>query len=134
MDSRFRIGNFRFGLDPILNFIPFGGQIATFIISLVLVSVMYRNGASSKVAVKMLLNVTWDALLGSIPIFGNVFDFFNKANEKNVKLLQCQKHPDNLRDRYFYRHYPVYLCHVCTHNLVVWLDILIQSLQNNLFL
>lgn len=82
MDSRFRIGNFRFGLDPILNFIPFGGQIATFIISLVLVSVMYRNGASSKVAVKMLLNVTWDALLGSIPIFGNVFDFFNKANEK----------------------------------------------------
>ncbi|MBV2227149.1 MULTISPECIES: DUF4112 domain-containing protein [Sphingobacterium] len=88
MDSRFRIGNFRFGLDPILNFIPFGGQIATFIISLVLVSVMYRNGASSKVAVKMLLNVTYDALLGSIPIIGNVFDFFNKANEKNVKLLR----------------------------------------------
>ncbi|MFD1164148.1 DUF4112 domain-containing protein [Sphingobacterium daejeonense] len=88
MDSRFRIGNFRFGLDPILNFIPFGGQIATFIISLVLVSVMYRNGASSKVAVKMLLNVTWDALIGSIPLFGNVFDFFNKANEKNIKLLK----------------------------------------------
>jgi len=88
MDSRFRIENFRFGLDPILNFIPFGGQIATFIISLVLVSVMYRNGASSKVAVKMLLNVTWDALIGSIPLFGNVFDFFNKANEKNIKLLK----------------------------------------------
>ena len=88
MDSRFRIGNFRFGLDPILNFIPFGSQIATFIISLVLVSVMYRNGASSKIAVKMLLNVTWDALIGSIPLFGNVFDFFNKANEKNIKLLK----------------------------------------------
>lgn len=88
MDSRFRIGNFRFGLDPILNFIPFGGQIATFVISLVLVSVMYRNGASGKVAVKMLLNVTWDALLGSIPLFGNVFDFFNKANEKNINLLK----------------------------------------------
>ena len=88
MDSRFRIGNFRFGLDPILNFIPFGGQIATFIISLVLISVMYRNGASSKVAVKMLLNVTWDAILGSIPLFGNIFDFFNKANEKNINLLQ----------------------------------------------
>ncbi len=88
MDSRFKIGNFRFGLDPILNFIPFGGQIATFVISLVLVSVMYRNGASSKVAVKMLLNVTWDALLGSIPLFGNIFDFFNKANEKNINLLK----------------------------------------------
>jgi hypothetical protein len=36
----------------------------------------------------MLLNVTWDALIGSIPLFGNVFDFFNKANEKNIKLLK----------------------------------------------
>lgn len=88
MDSRFRIGNFRFGLDPILNFIPFAGQIATFIISLVLITVMYRNGASGKIAIKMLLNVTWDALLGSIPLLGNIFDFFNKANDKNIKLLR----------------------------------------------
>ncbi|MCT1523717.1 DUF4112 domain-containing protein [Sphingobacterium hotanense] len=88
MDSRFRIGNFRFGLDPILNFIPFAGQIATFIISLVLVTVMCRNGASGKIAIKMLLNVTWDALLGSIPLLGNIFDFFNKANDKNIKLLR----------------------------------------------
>lgn len=88
MDCRFRIGNFRFGLDPILNFIPFAGQIATFIISLILVTVMYRNGASGKIAIKMLLNVTWDALLGSIPLLGNVFDFFNKANDKNIKLLR----------------------------------------------
>jgi len=88
MDSRFRIGNFRFGLDPILNFIPFAGQIATFIISLILVTVMYRNGASGKIAIKMLLNVTWDAILGSIPLLGNIFDFFNKANDKNIKLLR----------------------------------------------
>ena len=88
MDSRFRIGNFHFGLDPILNFIPFAGQIATFIISLILVTVMYRNGASGKIAIKMLLNVTWDAILGSIPLLGNIFDFFNKANDKNIKLLR----------------------------------------------
>ncbi len=88
MDSRFRIGNFRFGLDPILNLIPFAGQIATFIISLILVTVMYRNGASGQLALKMLWNVSWDAILGAIPFLGNIFDFFNKANEKNIKLLQ----------------------------------------------
>ncbi len=88
MDSRFRVGNFKFGLDPILNFIPFAGQAATLIISLVLVTVMYRNGASGKLTIKMLLNVTYDAILGSIPLFGNIFDFFNKANEKNIKLLR----------------------------------------------
>ena len=87
LDSRFRIGNFRFGLDPILNFIPFAGQITTLIVSLILVVVMSRNGASGKVVIKMLLNVTYDALLGAIPVLGNVFDFFNKANDKNIKLL-----------------------------------------------
>ncbi|TJZ62285.1 DUF4112 domain-containing protein [Sphingobacterium olei] len=88
MDSEFSIGKFKFGLDPILNFIPLGGQTASFGISLMLVIVMYRNGVGSKVAVKMLLNVMLDAILGSIPLIGNIFDFFNKANQKNIKLLK----------------------------------------------
>lgn len=88
MDSKFSIGKFRFGLDPILNFIPLGGQVASFGISLMLVVVMYRNGVGSKVAVKMLLNVMMDATLGSIPLIGNIFDFFNKANQKNINLLK----------------------------------------------
>ena len=29
-----------------------------------------------------------DAILGAIPLIGYVFDFFNKANKKNVKLLK----------------------------------------------
>lgn len=87
MDSRFRIGKFSFGLDPLLNFIPFAGQIITWLISLMLVWMMSRHGVSSKVIVKMLFNVTWDAILGSIPLFGNIFDFFNKANQRNIQLL-----------------------------------------------
>src|SRR5690606_20687811 len=87
MDSRFRIGKFSFGLDPILNFIPFAGQIITWLISLMLVWMISRHGVSSKVILKMLLNITYDALLGSIPLLGNVFDFFNKANQKNIQLL-----------------------------------------------
>ncbi|MFZ4863426.1 DUF4112 domain-containing protein [Sphingobacterium sp. Mn56C] len=88
MDSKFTIGGFSFGLDPLLNLIPFVGQVAAFGTSIVLVLVMIRNGASSKLAVKMLLNVMFDALIGAIPIFGQVFDFFYKANKKNVRLLQ----------------------------------------------
>lgn len=49
---------------------------------------MLRNGVGSKVAVKMLLNVIYDAFFGSIPLFGQVFDFFNKANQKNIVLLR----------------------------------------------
>ena len=88
MDSKFQIGGFRFGLDPLLNLIPFAGQTISFGTSFMLVIIMMRNGAGSKVAVKMLLNVLTDAVLGAIPFFGQVFDFFNKANKKNVKLLK----------------------------------------------
>ena len=88
MDSRFRIGRFRFGLDPLLNLIPFAGQITSWIISMILVLVMARHGASGRLVIKMVLNVAWDAFVGSIPLLGQVFDFFNKANEKNVKLLR----------------------------------------------
>lgn len=88
LDNKFSIGGFRFGLDPLLNLIPYAGQFVAFGMSLALVVVMLRNGAGSKVAVKMLLNVLLDAILGSIPLIGYAFDFFNKANKKNVKLLR----------------------------------------------
>ena len=88
LDSKYKIGGFSFGLDPLLNFIPYAGGIITLFVSMSLVLVMLRNGAGSKVGVKMLLNILYDALLGAIPFFGNVFDFFSKANSKNVQLLK----------------------------------------------
>lgn len=88
MDNQFKIGKFRFGLDPILNLIPLGGAIGGFGTSLILVVAMWRNGASPKLVIRMLLNISLDAILGSIPFLGNLFDFFSKANEKNIKLLR----------------------------------------------
>ena len=88
LDNKFTIGGFSFGLDPLLNLIPYAGQIVSFGISIMLVVVMLRNGAGSKVGVKMLLNVLMDAILGAIPIIGYAYDFLNKANRKNVKLLR----------------------------------------------
>jgi NAD/NADP transhydrogenase beta subunit len=49
---------------------------------------MWRNGASPKLVIRMLLNISLDAILGSIPFLGNLLDFFSKANEKNIKLLR----------------------------------------------
>ncbi len=88
MDNQFKIGGFRFGLDPLLNLIPLGGAIAGFGTSLILVIAMWRNGASPKLVIRMLLNISLDAILGSIPLLGNLLDFFSKANEKNIKLLR----------------------------------------------
>ena len=90
MDNQFRLPgtNFRFGLDPILSFIPFGGSAASFAISAGLMVTMMKHGVSRKVVIMMLGNLVLDAVIGSIPIIGNIFDFTFKANQRNVNLLK----------------------------------------------
>lgn len=87
MDEQFSIGGFKFGLDPILNLIPIAGDIGTYIISISLIITMLQHGASGKVVAKMVSNATLDAVLGTIPILGWIFDFAYKANTRNLKLL-----------------------------------------------
>jgi hypothetical protein len=90
MDSRFTLPGtrFKFGLDPLIGLIPGLGDMASFTVSGLLVYTMAKHGVSRKVLILMVLNVMFDAVLGSIPIIGNVFDFFYKANEKNIRLLK----------------------------------------------
>ncbi len=88
LDSQFQIGNFKFGLDPILNLIPFAGDTATALVSVLLVYTMRKHGASNKLIAKMLGNVAIDFVLGAIPFLGWIFDFYFKANDKNVRLLK----------------------------------------------
>lgn len=88
MDSAFKIPgtNKSFGIDPILNLIPYGGAIAGFIISSYLILSMIKNGASSKVIGKMIGNIALDATVGAVPILGTFFDFMFKANKRNLIL------------------------------------------------
>jgi len=88
MDSQFKIGGFRFGLDPIFNFVPFLGDGISVIISALLVGTMHKHGASNKIIVKMAFNILIDAIIGAIPFIGWIFDFYFKANDRNVKLLK----------------------------------------------
>ena len=90
MDDQFKLpgSNFRFGLDPIINLIPFVGDISGFVVGAALVMVMAKNGVSRKVVILMVLNICTDALIGGIPLIGNVFDFYYKSNSRNIKLLK----------------------------------------------
>jgi hypothetical protein len=90
LDSRFVIPGtrIRFGVDPILSLIPVLGDFITYLISGALIYAMYNHGASRKVVIKMLLNSTFDAVLGAIPLVGTVFDVFYRANDRNVQLLK----------------------------------------------
>ena len=90
MDSQFRIPgtNIKFGLDALIGLIPGIGDITTFIISGMMLSVLAKNGASGFVLARMTLNIVLDALIGSIPVLGDIFDVGFKANERNLKLMR----------------------------------------------
>jgi hypothetical protein len=90
LDDKFKIPgtNFRFGLDPVINLIPFAGDFSGFIVAAALVCVMAKQGVSRKVLILMVLNVILDAIIGAIPLVGNVFDFYYKSNSRNIKLLK----------------------------------------------
>lgn len=90
LDNRFRIPGteIRFGFDFLIGLIPGVGDIATLGISGILVSVMARKGASGMVIVKMLWNIMIDAVIGAIPILGDLFDLSYRANRRNLHLLK----------------------------------------------
>ena len=90
LDSRFLIPgtNIRFGLDPIASLFPVIGDLITYLVSGALIYTMYTHGASRKVVIKMILNSTLDAIIGSIPVVGTIFDIFYRANDRNLRLLK----------------------------------------------
>ena len=90
MDSKFRVPGteFRFGLDPILGFVPGLGDATSLAVSGSLIYYMAKFGASKKLIFMMIGNVVLDATVGSIPILGNIFDFTFKANQRNIRMLR----------------------------------------------
>ncbi len=91
MDDRFRIPvlNIRFGLDPVIGLIPFAGDIVSFLISLLIVVALMRDGLPTRLIVRMMGNILLDLLIGGIPVVGDVWDFFHRANRKNLKLAKA---------------------------------------------
>ncbi|HKJ79295.1 MAG TPA: DUF4112 domain-containing protein [Prolixibacteraceae bacterium] len=89
LDTQFSAGkHFRFGIDPILGLIPGVGDFMGLLLSGGLVALASRRGVSRKLVILMSLNVFLDAVIGSIPVLGGIFDFFYKANTRNVRMLE----------------------------------------------
>lgn len=77
------------GLDAILGFIaPGAGDAASGIASGALIWIGFKMRAPRVILLRMFLNVAIDALLGSVPLLGDVFDLMYRASDKNLVLLK----------------------------------------------
>lgn len=91
LDTKFTIPNtnIKYGLDPIFSLFPVLGDFFTYLVSLLIIITIKRNGASGELIMRMLINATIDVILGSIPIIGTIFDVAFKSNHRNMELLKA---------------------------------------------
>ena len=94
LDQRFNgpLG-MNFGWDALLGLIPGFGDLVTTAMSLYILSMAASLGAGPSVLIRMGINILIETVVDLIPISGNVFDFYWKANLKNLELLR--RHVEN---------------------------------------
>lgn len=88
LDDSIRIPGFgRIGLDPLIGLIPGAGDAAGALLSGYIVVRAARLGAPLPILLRMLLNVAVEAVVGVVPVLGDLFDARWKANARNAGLL-----------------------------------------------
>jgi hypothetical protein len=76
-------------LDPLLGFaLPGVGDVLGSALGLYVVVVAWRRKLPLVTVARMLVNLGVDALVGAVPIAGDLFDVAWKANKRNVRLLR----------------------------------------------
>jgi hypothetical protein len=78
--------DFKFGLDPVLGVLPVAGDTLATALSLYIVLEAVFAGVSLSTLVRMVLNLTVDYVTGLVPVGGDLFDVYWKANRRNVNL------------------------------------------------
>jgi hypothetical protein len=90
LDSAFGVPGtrWRFGLDPAIGVVPVIGDLVTLALAAWIVVEGWRLGADRRTLARMSLNIVIDAVIGSIPLIGDIADVFTRMNERNVELLE----------------------------------------------
>ena len=86
-DRLFSIGNFGVGLDGLLTLVPGLGGVYGLGAGGFLLLQAHRARASKTTLIKMGALLGTDALLGEVPIVGDVFDFLFRAHARSARML-----------------------------------------------
>lgn len=95
MDEEFRIPGVgtRIGLDALLGFVPGVGDAGGALLSSWIILGALRHRVPAPQILRMVLNVTLDTVVGTVPVLGDVFDILFKENVDNVELILRHRDP-----------------------------------------
>jgi hypothetical protein len=81
--------NVRFGVESLLRLVPGVGDVIASVLSCYLLYEARRLGVPRLLFARMLANVVLEGTIGAVPIAGDAFDVFFRANRRNVALLRA---------------------------------------------
>jgi Domain of unknown function (DUF4112) len=79
--------NIKFGLDPIIGLIPGGGELIGTLAGATVLGEAGKKGIPFRILFKMGGNMLLNALMGTIPVFGDLFSVWFKSNKRNYEML-----------------------------------------------
>jgi hypothetical protein len=77
----------RFGIDALFGLVPGLGDVIGALVAVYALHVARTLRAPGTIQLHMLSNIALDALVGTVPLIGDVFDFVFKAQTRNLALL-----------------------------------------------
>lgn len=75
-------------LDGIIGFIPVVGDVVSYAFHGVFVYIALFKLHSKRLALVIIFNAMKDMVLGLIPFWGTILDFFYKSNKQNFELIE----------------------------------------------
>lgn len=90
MEQRFRVPGTRarFGIDALIGLVPGIGDFLGMAVGAIVLIEAVRHRVGLRIIARMLFNLWLDAAVGSIPVLGDLWDFYFKANRRNLALLR----------------------------------------------
>ncbi len=77
----------RFGADSIMGLLPLVGDGAGAMVGLYIVNEARRLGVPREKLARMVGNIGLDAVVGSVPLVGDLFDVYFKSHRRNVDMI-----------------------------------------------
>jgi hypothetical protein len=79
----------RFGIDPLLGLIPYGGETVATVFGTLILADAGKKGLPLGTLVRMGGNMILNAAIGAIPFVGDLFSFWFKSNTRNYQLVNA---------------------------------------------
>ena len=79
--------NIRFGADALIGLVPGIGDAGGALIGLYIVNEARRLGVPRRKLARMVANLGVDAVVGAVPVAGDLFDVYFKSHKRNIQII-----------------------------------------------